>query len=357
LAENDDAQKTEQPTQRRLDQGREKGQVAQSQEVKTWAALAASAFVVAVAAPFAAKLLLPVLTRFIEAPEAMRIDAADVQEAAMDLLLPSAAALAPLMLPIEVMVLIAAIAQVGLMISPERIAPKLGNLSPLKGLERMFALPAVVEVVKGLLKLAVVTIVVAWVSMPLLREVEVLPAIALLGLIWRTHDLLVALLFATAVVMTAVAALDYAFQRFNFLKQMRMTRQELRDEYKDSEGDPHIKARIRRIRAERSRQRMMAAVPKATVVITNPTHFAVALLYEKETMPAPKVVAKGADAVAQRIRALAEASNVPVVENPPLARSLFAAVDIDAEIPPQHYQAVAQVISYLVKRGRMRGAA
>jgi flagellar biosynthetic protein FlhB len=356
LAEHDDAQKTEQPTQRRLDRGREKGQVALSQEVKSWAALATAALVVAVATPIAVGLLLPTLTRFLAEPETVSIQSEGLRQAALDVALPSMAALAPIALPIAAAVICAGLMQVGVMLAPDKIMPKLSNLSPLKGLQRMVSLPAVIELLKGLVKLAVVSAIVAAVTLPLVREVEVLPGVTLPGLVQRVHDLLIALLFATAVVMTAVAALDYGFQRMTFLKQMRMTRQEVRDEHKDSEGDPQVKARIRRIRIERARRRMMAAVPKATVVITNPTHYAVALLYDKQTMPAPKVVAKGTDAVAQRIRALAEASDVPIVENPPLARSLHASVDIDAEIPPQHYQAVAQVISYLVKRGRLSGA-
>jgi flagellar biosynthetic protein FlhB len=356
LAEHDDAQKTEQPTPRRLEQGREKGQVPVSQEVKTWASLAAGALTIAVAAPFAAQRLLPILMRFIEAPETMHLDADALQPAVLSILLPLAGALAALLVPIALAVVLAAVAQSGLIWAPAKIQPQLGNLSPAKGLKRMVSAPALAEFVKGLLKITTVGIVVAWVSLPLLREVGVLADLPLSGLIFHTHHLFIALLSATAVVMTAVAALDYGFQRLNFLRQMRMTRQEVRDEYKDSEGDPHIKARIRRIRAERARKRMMAAVPKATVVVTNPTHYAVALLYEAATMSTPKVVAKGSDAVAQRIRAVAEASDVPIVENPPLARSLFATVDIDAEIPPQHYQAVAQVISYLLRRGQLRGA-
>ena len=136
---------------------------------------------------------------------------------------------------------------------------------------------------------------------------------------------------------------------------MRMTRQELRDEFKESDGDPHVKARIRRLRQERSRKRMMAAVPTATVVITNPTHFAVALAYDMAAMPAPKVVAKGVDNLALRIREIAAANGVPVVENPPLARSLHAAVDIDDEIPAEHYQAVAQVIGWVMRTKAERG--
>lgn len=354
MAEHDDAQKTEQPTQRRLEKGREQGQVAVSQEVKSWAALATGALVVAAAAPFAAEGLLPTLLRFLEAPETITLRADGLQQAAISLILASLAALAPFALPVALAVVLAGVAQVGLSIAPDKVTPKLANLSPLKGLGRMVSQPALVEFFKSLIKLGVVGTAAVWVAMPRLAGVEGLVGVDLGGLMQRTHDLIVALLLVTAVVMTGLAALDYGFQRLNFLKQMRMTRQEVRDEFKDSEGDPQVKARIRRLRAERSRRRMMAAVPNATVVITNPTHVAVALAYERETMPAPKVVAKGADKVAERIRAIAADAGVPIVENPPLARSLYAAVDVDAEIPAQHYKAVAEVIGYLVRSGRLR---
>ncbi|MHA1114018.1 MAG: EscU/YscU/HrcU family type III secretion system export apparatus switch protein, partial [Alphaproteobacteria bacterium] len=153
-------------------------------------------------------------------------------------------------------------------------------------------------------------------------------------------------------VVSVIAALDYLYQRYEFTKSMRMSRQDLKDELKQTEGDPHVKARLRQIRMERARRRMMAAVPDADVVITNPTHFAVALVYDTETMAAPRLTAKGADRIALRIREVAEDNEVPIVENPPLARALYAGVDLDAEVPPEHYKAVAEVIGYIM---RLRG--
>jgi flagellar biosynthetic protein FlhB len=162
------------------------------------------------------------------------------------------------------------------------------------------------------------------------------------------QDLTLRLLFGVAVLTVLVAILDLLYQRFEHRKELRMSRKDLQDEFKQTEGDPHLKARLKSLRIERGRQRMMAAVPEATVVITNPTHFAVALLYDAESMAAPKAVAKGADNIALRIRSLAEESGVPVVENPPLARTLFAAVELDQEIPAEHYRAVAEVIGYVM---------
>jgi flagellar biosynthetic protein FlhB len=156
-------------------------------------------------------------------------------------------------------------------------------------------------------------------------------------------------------VLAVIAVLDYLYQRYQFFKRNRMSRQEIKEEHRQSEGDPAIKAKVRQIRQERSRKRMMAAVPDATVVIMNPTHFAVALKYESGEMAAPVCVAKGVDALALRIRAVAEENQVPVVENPPLARALYASVEVDEPVPSEHYKAVAQVIGYVMRlSGRMR---
>ena len=206
------------------------------------------------------------------------------------------------------------------------------------------------------MKLAVVAAVMTALLIPALSGLETWPATSLAVTVGRSTRLLVRLSAAVAAVMTVVAIVDYVYQRFSFMKQMRMTRQELRDELKQSDGDPHIKARIRRLRQERARKRMMAAVPGATVVITNPTHYAVALSYEMKNMAAPKVVAKGVDILARRIREVAEANGVPVVENPPLARALHGSVEVDDEIPAEHYQAVAQIIGF-VMRAREGGQA
>jgi flagellar biosynthesis protein FlhB len=166
--------------------------------------------------------------------------------------------------------------------------------------------------------------------------------------------LLFKVLIAALAALGVIGGADYFFQRMRFLQRNRMSKQELKEEFKQNEGDPHIKSRIRQIRQERSRKRMMARVPEATVVIMNPTHYAVALLYQSGKTAAPVCVAKGVDALALRIRAVAEENDVPVVENPPLARALHATVEIDDPVPPEHYKAVAQVIGYVMRlKGQM----
>ena len=168
------------------------------------------------------------------------------------------------------------------------------------------------------------------------------------------HSLLLLILFTMVLITFVIAFGDYFYQKFSYLKRQRMTKQEVKDEYKQTEGDPQIKMRLRAIRMERFRKRMMANVPNASVVVTNPTHFAVALQYDADTMEAPKVVAKGQDFIALKIKEIAKEHNVPVVENPPLARALFATVEIDSVIPTEHYAAVAEVIKYVYRlQGKM----
>ena len=169
------------------------------------------------------------------------------------------------------------------------------------------------------------------------------------GMLEYTQYIAIKILIAVLILLFLLSIVDYLYQRFIFLKQMRMTRQELKDEYRQQEGDPHIKQRLRAIRREKARRRMMQNVPKADVVITNPTHYAVALQYDQLRMPAPILLAKGADEVAARIRELATKSKVPIVRNPPLARILYDTTEIDEEIPVEHYQAVAKVIGYVYK--------
>ncbi|HSO43176.1 MAG TPA: flagellar type III secretion system protein FlhB, partial [Rhodospirillales bacterium] len=245
--------------------------------------------------------------------------------------------------------IVANVGQTGLIWAPSRISPQLSRLSLASGAKRLFSLRAFIEFAKGLLKLAAVGTICVILGRSLVEDMALLPAVPTAGLLGRVRDVAVWLVAGTLGVLTLIAGLDVTFQRLSFLKQLRMTKQELRDEIKQSEGDPHIKARIRRLRNERARTRMMAEVPKAAVVITNPTHFAVALAYDMSAMAAPKVVAKGVDTMARRIREVAEENEVPIVENPPLARALYAAVDLNEEIPMEHYQAVAQVIGYVMR--------
>lgn len=203
------------------------------------------------------------------------------------------------------------------------------------------------EFLKGILKIVIVGYVAFVAVYPELPHIRQLPGSSVEAMLVFLAHLAMRMTIGAAVAMFFIALFDLIFQRFQYFKSLRMSKQELKDEYKQSEGDPVIKQRLRRLRMERAKQRMMAAVPESDVVITNPTHFAVALKYDGAVMKAPTLVAKGKDLVALKIREIAEENEVPVVENPPLARALFASTDIDAEIPFEHYEAVAKIISYV----------
>ncbi len=354
MAETEDESKTEEPTARRLQQGRERGQVAVSQDIKTWGGLVGTALALAFLVPPMGREATVLLLPFIDHPEAFRLESALLPWALIDLVLAVGRLVAPILGLMLLVGIGLGVAQVGLLWAPDKVAPKASRLSPLAGIKRILSLSGVAEFAKGLVKIGIVVFVFLSVTLPLLPHIDALAAIAPAAALARLHDFAVRFAGATAAVIAVLAVVDYLFQRLMFLKQMRMTRQEIRDEHRDSEGDPHIKARIRQLRTQRARQRMMAAVPQADVVITNPTHYAVALKYDMEKMAAPKLVAKGTDLVARRIRELAEAHDVPIVENPPLARALHGSVEIDGEVPPSHYEAVARVIGYVMrlKQGR-----
>ena len=351
----DDAAKTEEPTPKRLQTAREKGQVAVSQEVKNWAMLLGAAFGLAVLAPGIMHGVTATAFKFVESPHAISLDVENMQEALSGLLLDIGWAVAPIVGLMVVLAIVANVGQVGLLWAPTKIAPQLQKISLINGVQRLFSMRTVVEFLKGLAKLVAVGAVAFGLVFSAMNDIELISSFSLGQILDRIQLVAILLTAGTVAVMTVVAALDYAFQRRSFIKQMRMTKQEVRDEHKQAEGDPQIKARIRRLRMERAQKRMMAAVPEADVVITNPTHFAVALAYDMEAMSAPRLVAKGADVLAQRIREVAEENEVPLVENPPLARALYASVELDQEIPPEHYQAVAQVIGYVMRlKGELR---
>jgi len=245
--------------------------------------------------------------------------------------------------------LAASFLQVGWTFSWEKIGFKASMISPLAGAKRLFGPRALIDFVKGLLKIGTVGAIFAFVLIPRMRDVEIMPMFTIDAMMERISDITYIFIVVAAAVMVVIAALDFAWQKYDHIQNLKMTKQEVKDENKQSEGDPAVKRRIAQLRMERARTRMMAAVAKADVVITNPTHYAVALTYDMENMAAPKLVGKGVDDVARRIREVADENEIPIVENPPLARAIYAAVELEQEIPPKYYHAVAEVISYVFR--------
>jgi flagellar biosynthetic protein FlhB len=230
-----------------------------------------------------------------------------------------------------------------------KIRPDLSKLSLISGFRRMFGLDGLANLAKGLAKMLVVGFAVWTQIWPERNMLESVLNQTPIGVVVDMDHLLFKVLTAALAALACIAALDYFLQRSRFLQRNRMSKQEVKEEYRQNEGDPQIKAKIRQIRLERAKKRMMAAVPEATVIITNPTHYAVALKYEAGAMAAPICVAKGVDALALRIREVAKEHDVPIVENPPLARALHATVEVDEMIPQEHFKAVAQVIGYVMR--------
>ena len=348
MAEEDREQRTEEPSARKLEKARERGQVASSREVGNWFILAGTGIVLVFLMPPMVRDLAHLLMRFIASPQLYTADR-NLGAALRQLLIEVGGLLAIPILVMMIAGLAAPLLQNGFIVAVQRLEPKLSNLSPLTGLRRLFSVRSLVEFGKNLVKVALVGGMV-WI---LLRpEVQRLPLFAGLDLGQIAGEIarLVARMMGGVIgVMTFLALLDLGYQRMAFRHSMRMTKEEVKEEYRQAEGDPRVKSRFRQIRIERARRRMMAAVPKATVVLTNPTHYAIAFKYEMETMSAPVCVAKGVDFLAQRIRQIAAENGVPLVENPPLARALYSSVEIDQEIPPEHYKAVAEIIGYVFR--------
>lgn len=345
----DDSSKTEEPSTKKLEEARKKGQLVSSREINHFFMILALTFFVMVLAPHLARGLVELLTPFIAQPDTFEMSGAGFSRTMRHVTLGAFAALSLTLLLTIVAAIAPAIVQNKWVLSAENIKPKIEKISPLAGFKRLFSFKAAVEFLKNFLKVSLVGILAALIALPYHNELAVLPNLSKTSMLDFTQDVAGEILIVIAIMLFLLSILDYLYQRFVFLRRMRMTRQELKDEYKQQEGDPHIKQRLRAIRREKARKRMMAQVPKADVVITNPTHYAVALQYEALTMAAPLVVAKGADDVAHRIRELAEKSKVPIVRNPPLARVLYDTTEVDEEIPVEHYQAVAKVIGYVYK--------
>lgn len=351
-SESDD--KTEEPTERRIQKAIEKGDVAKSQEVNTLFILAGGGLSLMIFAGGAAQDLSRALKGFIENAHMVPGDGAGMRFALTRVLLAGAAAAAMPILAMALCAIAGAVVQHKPLWTTEPLSPKPSRLSPMAGAKRIFGKEAIVQFVKGLLKITIVGSVVAVVLHGQRDRADVLARLDPSAMLPAARDLLLALISSVLALHAFVAAGDFFYQKTSWRKKLRMSKQELKEEYKEQEGSPEIKGKLRQLRQQRSKGRMMAAVPEATVVIANPTHFAVALKYERG-MDAPLCIAKGVDALALTIRRVAEEAGVTVVENPPLARLLHASARIDEEIPVEHYKAVAEVIGYVLRLRRPRG--
>jgi flagellar biosynthesis protein FlhB len=350
MAEENLGEKTEQPTPKRIKELREKGEVAKSRELPSVAVLLAGLVGLSLFSSYMyanmqilmkESLSEPMLNILID-PNEFMVFVHRVMKIFMVIV-------CPIMGAVCITAVLSNVLQVGFILSAKVIKPKASKINPIKGFERLFSKQSMMELFKTLLKLGIVG-VVAYLSVK--GEMENLLVLGGLEFNVMVRYIAVTILgisIKCSLAMVFIVVLDYAFQHWDFQKRIKMSKQEIKDEFKKSEGDPLIKARIKSIQMEMARRRMMQAVPEADVVITNPTHLAVAIKYDSMQMGAPKVLAKGPGAIAGRIKSLAEKHGIPIVENKPLAQNLYKLVDIGREIPPSLFHAVAEVLAYIYK--------
>lgn len=347
----DNSQKTEDPTQKRLEEAREKGDIAKSQDVPVWFLMMATAALMAGGGPLAAMIAEP-LAKIMDHPHAFKLSDGGAQQLLGNLLMSLALPLGVIFAVIGGASLLGHVIQSRPLWTGEKIKPDLSKLSPGKGLQRMFGAQGWMNLVKSLLKMAAITAAMIYAVWPEAVAITEAGRMNPAGMLSMTQAIAGRLMVAAIVVIGLIAALDYLYQRWSFMQRMRMSRRDIRDEVKQQEGDPHIRARLRQIRLERSRKRMMQNVQKSTVIITNPTHYSVALRYDPEVDAAPMCMAKGVDEVALRIREKAKEHDIPIIENVPLARALYAVVEVEETIPREHFEAVAKVIGFVMSTSK-----
>jgi flagellar biosynthetic protein FlhB len=350
--QSEENEKSEDPTQKRLEDALERGDVAKSQEVSTWFVLAGGTLALMTFAGSMGSSLKATFAGLLSNAHRIPADGAGLVRLSGRL---GAEVIAAIAIPILLVALFAVagnVIQHRLVWSAESLKPKLSKISPGAGLKRLFSKVALVNFAKGIAKIALLGTVMTMLLWPERDRLDTLVTLDVAAILPFTSVFALKMLGFVVVIMAFIAAADFFFQYQQWYEKQKMSLREIKEEFKQSEGDPMVKARIRRIREQRARKRMMAAVPEASVVITNPTHYAVALRYEQGEQAAPVVVAKGVDHLAATIRKAATEHGVPIMENPPLARALHAIGEVGRPIPIEHYQAVAQVIATVMRLRR-----
>lgn len=350
MEDEDKSSKTEEPTERKLRKAREEGNVPKSKEVNNLFMLLGAIIVVAAAMPPLMQQTLNTYGSMFSEAGTWRVSDLTQAGSVMQFLMQRHLVL---FIPIAVLLLFFALfggmIQTGFIFTTKPIEPKMNKISLVKGFERMFSLKSLMEFLKTLLKIVIIGAAVYAVMYFQRDDFMLLIDMTPMDIVRFTQKLILQMLAAALAIMVIFASIDFMYQRFEFMKEQRMSMKEIKDEFKETEGDPHVKGRQRQIRQERARARMMQEVPKSDVVITNPTHYSIALMYKPdEGQAAPKVVAKGVDHMAMRIREVAQENGIPLHEDPPLARQLYKDVDIEEEIPVDLYETVAQVIAFVM---------
>lgn len=340
-------EKTEAPTPRRLLEARQKGDVAKSIEVPSVAILLSGLLTIYFLGNYMLEHFYIMIRYYLENIHSMEITTANIPAITYTSMIYSGKIIWPLLAVLFIMALLSNYLQVGVLFSTEKITPKLEKIDPIKGLGNLFSKQTLANVVKSIFKITVVT----WVAYVEIKQAipDILQLVdqSILAIIVFIAKISFWIFLKSTLIIAILAVADYAFQRWQFMEKMKMTKQEVKDEAKQTEGDPMVKGRIRSIQMEMAKQRMMSEVPAADVVITNPTQLAIALRYDTMTMSSPVVVAKGAGVIARRIKEVAEENKVPIVEDKPLAQALYKSVEISGAIPENLFQAVAEVLAYV----------
>jgi flagellar biosynthetic protein FlhB len=347
----DQESKTEQPTEKKIRDALEQGKIPVSREASIFASMAALMVIQSFLIGQGVQQLVPTLKGFLDDPDGIRLSTgADAQNLLSVVGLQAMRFMLPLIVVLISFGLAASLLQNAPRLVLDRIQPDFSRISPAKGWSRLFGAQGLMEFGKAVFKLVSVSLVVGF--MLRASEARAFEAMYTDPAALPEMILTIAMRIVAAICITTIllVALDLAWSRFQWRRELRMTKQELKDEHKQAEGDPLVKARLRSLARDRSRRRMIASASKASLVIANPTHFAVALRYQRDENPAPLVLAKGADAIALKIRAVAEQNNIPVIENKALARALYEAVQVDQVIPSEFFRPVAEIIYFLQSR-------
>lgn len=342
-------EKTEEATPKKKSEARKKGQVARSKDVGLAITMVTCTLVILLLSSMIVGNLKDTMIYFLQSGMLQDINEMSIKSIVITILLKAGLCILPVVIPIMIAGIVASLMQTGFLLTGEPLKPKFSKLNPISGFKNMFSKKSFVDLLKNL---AVVT-VIGFIGFLYVREnydkILQISNTYLPSLGGQVHDLVVGIFFQVSLVLVIIAAADY-FVQFRFhQKDLRMTKQEIKEEYKQMEGDPQIKSKIKQKQREMATRRMMASVADATVVITNPTHLSIALKYEEGNNEAPKVVAKGADLVALKIKEVAKENDVPIMENKPLARMIYEQVDIDREVPQEMYQAVAEILAMVYK--------
>jgi flagellar biosynthetic protein FlhB len=349
LAEGDFQDKTEKPTGKKRSDARKKGQVAKSREVSSVAVLLAGLSTLYLFGSFMYGHIRSVMEKSLSMVSQPTLGLSGLLVLSQDVVQSFIIIVAPVMAAGVIVAALSNFLQVGVMFTIEPVIPKFSKISPLKGLGRLFSKQSFMELFKSVAKLAIVGVIAYWTVKGEMDRFLDLGGMGVAAIALYILKVILKIFLRVCVVMIFLAVLDYAFQKWQFEQQLKMTKHEVKEEFKRSEGDPLIKSRIRRIQLEMARRRMMQEVPKADVVVTNPVRLALAIRYDRAVMNAPQVVAKGSELVAERIKALAKEHDIPIVENKGLAQDLYRMVEIGSEIPSALFQAVAEVLAYVYR--------